>query len=58
MKKDKTKCAFMTRNEVMEYLGISQNTFYRHFAINLQGYTVGNRIKYKREDVDALLKRV
>ena len=55
MKKD---CGFMTRKEVKEYLGISENTFRRHFAVKLQGYKIGNRIKYKKKDIEDFLEKV
>lgn len=49
---------YMAINEVLLYLGISKTTFYREFAKMLPAYVVGRRIKYKREDIDAAIKRI
>ena len=49
---------YMAINEVLLYLGISKTTFYREFAKVLPAYVVGRRIKYKREDIDAAIKRI
>ena len=58
MKKDLNECGFMTRNEVKKYLGISENTFKKHYAISLPCYKVGSRLKYKREEVDQMVERI
>lgn len=49
---------YMTMNEVLLYLGISKATFYREFAKTLPAYVIGRRLKYKKEDIDAAIKKI
>ena len=48
---------YMTRNEVTEYLHINLSTLY-HWTKKgkLQAYGIGNRVYYKRSDVEAAFK--
>lgn len=48
---------YMSADETAEFLGISLSTFKRHYAKTLARYRIGERWKYRKDEVENDIKK-